>query len=143
MQQEGLTRNIGAFSRFLEIASFSHGSVVNYTEIGREIGKNRKVVENYCSILDDLLIGCMVPVFRKRAKRNLSTRPKFYFFDTGIHQTLLPRGPLDNYSEISGPAMEGLFLQEVRAHNGYYGYGYELFFWRTASNLEVDFVLYG
>ncbi len=143
VHQEGLTRNISAFSRFLEIASFSHGSVVNYTEIGRELGRNRKVVENYFSILEDLLLGCTLPVFRKRAKRDMTARPKFYFFDTGIYQTLRPRGPLDSFSEISGPAIEGLFLQEVRAHNEYHRYGYELFFWRTTSNIEVDLVLYG
>jgi predicted AAA+ superfamily ATPase len=141
--QEGLTRNIGAFSRFLEIASFSHGSVINYSAIGREVGLHRKVVENYFSILEDMLLGFTVPVFRRRAKRTMSVRPKFYFFDTGVYQTLRPRGPLDSYSEVSGPAVKGLFIQEVRAFNEYNHLGYELFFWRTASRIEVDLVLYG
>lgn len=141
--QEGLTRNIGAFSRFIETASFSHGSVINYSEIAREVGLNRKVVENYFSILEDLLLSFTLPVFRKRAKRTLSVRPKFYFFDTGIYQTLRPRGPLDSYSEISGPALEGLFIQEVLAHNAYHSCGFNTYFWRTASHVEVDLVLYG
>jgi len=141
--QEGLTRNIGAFTRFLETASFSHGSVINYSEIARDIGRNRKVVENYFSILEDLLLGFTIPVFRRRAKRNMSVHPKFYFFDTGVYQTLRPRGPLDNYSEVSGPALEGLFIQEVRAYNEYHNCGYEIFFWRTAAHMEVDLVLYG
>ncbi|MBL7006536.1 MAG: ATP-binding protein [Spirochaetia bacterium] len=141
--QEGLTRNIGAFARFLETASFSHGSVINYSEVAREVGQHRKVVESYFSILEDLLLGWMLPVFRKRAKRNMSVHPKFYFFDTGIYQILRPRGPLDSYSEISGAAIEGLLIQEIRACNEYYLSGYELFYWRTSTNIEVDLVLYG
>jgi predicted AAA+ superfamily ATPase len=143
VQSEGYTRNIGAFTRFLEIASFSHGSIINYSAIGKDAGINRKVVENYFSILEDMLLGMMLPVFRKRAKRDMRTAPKFYFFDTGIYQSLRPKGPFDSYSEISGPAVEGLFIQDVRAYNDYQRLGYELYYWRTRSNIEVNLVLYG
>ena len=54
--QEGLTRNLSAFSRFLEAASFSQGSVLNMTEVARECKIERKVAENYFTILEDLLI---------------------------------------------------------------------------------------
>ncbi len=141
--QEGLTRNIGAFTRFLEIASFSHGSVINYSEIARETGIHRKVVDNYFSILDDLLIGIQIPVFTKRAKRKMSSKPKFYFFDTGIYQILRPRGPLDTYAEVSGAAVEGLFLQDLRAINDYFRFDYQIFFWRSQTGIEVDFIIYG
>jgi uncharacterized protein len=141
--QEGLTRNIGAFSRFLEAASFSHGTVINCTEIAREMGLNRKVVENYFSILEDLLLSIQLPVFTRRAKRRMTAHPKFYFFDTGVFQTLRPRGPLDSYTEISGAAVEGLFLQDAMAVNDYLQLEYQFYFWRTSSGLELDFVLYG
>ena len=45
VQQEGLTRNIGAFSRFLEIASFSQGESLNITDVAREAHINRKVYQ--------------------------------------------------------------------------------------------------
>jgi predicted AAA+ superfamily ATPase len=141
--QEGLTRNIGAFSRFLETASFSHGSLITYTEIAREMGLNRKVVENYFGILEDLLLSVQLPVFVKRAKRRITAHPKFYFFDTGVYQALRPRGPLDSYTEVSGPAVEGLFLQDAMAVNSYLQLGYQFYFWRTSSGREVDFILYG
>jgi len=32
---EGLVRNISSFARFLEIMSFSHGQIINYSEIAR------------------------------------------------------------------------------------------------------------
>lgn len=145
IQQEGITRNLGAFSRFLEVASFSQGSVLNISEIARECAIERKVVENYFCILEDLLLGIRLPVFSKRAKRRMVNHPKFYYFDVGIFRTLRPMGPLDSPEEADGPALETLVLQELRALNDYLGLGYTLHYWRTASspNQEVDFVLYG
>ncbi|MBM4177263.1 ATP-binding protein, partial [Candidatus Gribaldobacteria bacterium] len=95
IQQEGLTRNLGAFSRFLETASFFQGQVLNMSEIARECACHRKVVENYFSILQDMMIGDFLYVFSKKAKRRLILHPKFYFFDTGVYRTLRPTDPLD------------------------------------------------
>jgi len=143
VQQEGLTRNLGAFSRFLEAASFSQGSVLNISTVSRECSVERKVVENYFTILEDLLIAYRVPVFTKRAKRRLSSHPKFYFFDAGLYRALRPKGPLDMPEEVGGHAVETLLLQELFAINSYFKLGYNIFYWRTSNNIEVDFVLYG
>ena len=143
VQQEGFTRNIGAFSRFLEAASFSQGGVLNMTAVARECAVSVKVVEDYFSILEDLLIAVRLPVFSKRARRRLTVHPKFYYFDAGVFQTIRPRGPLDAPEQIHGPALETLFLQQARALNDYKELGYRLHYWRTASGDEVDFVLYG
>ena len=143
VQQEGLTRNLGAFSRFLEAASFSQGAVVNTSSIARECGIERKVVENYFSILEDLLIGYKIPVFAKKAKRRMTVHQKFYFFDVGIYRTLRPSGPLDAPEEIEGMALETLVFQELKAVNDYLKLGYDLYYWHTANRVEVDFVLYG
>jgi len=141
--QEGLVRNLGAFTRFLESASFSQASVLNMTSIAREFGVERKVVEDYFTILEDLLLAVRLPVFTRRAKRRMSMHPKFFLFDAGVYTALRPRGPLDAESEIAGPALETLLLQHLRALNDYYDLGYQIFFWRTAAKVEVDFVLYG
>ncbi len=143
IQQEGLARNLGAFARFLETASFSQGAVLNISTVARECSVERKVVENYFFILEDLLLAHRLPVFAKRAKRRLLAHPKFYFFDTGIFQTLRPMGPLDSPEEVQGPALETLVLEELLAHNAYHHLGFTIHYWRTANNLEVDFVLYG
>lgn len=143
IQQEGLTKNLGRFSRFLEAASFSQGSVLNISEVSRECAIERKVVENYFTILEDLLLAYKVPIFTKRAKRRLIAHPKFYFFDVGIYRTLRPMGPLDAPEEVEGISFESLLFQELKAINDYYGLGYKIYYWRTSNNLEVDFVLYG
>ena len=143
VQQEGFARNLAAFARFLEAASFSQGSVLNMAAVARESAVNAKVAEDYFSILEDLLIAVRLPVFAKRAKRRVVAHPKFYFFDAGVFQAIRPRGPLDSPEETRGAALETLFLQQLRAVNDYADLGYSLHYWRTAAGDEVDFVLYG
>ena len=93
--------------------------------------------------VEDLLIAVRLPVFARKAKRKLTSQKKFYFFDAGVFRAIRPVGPLDSDAEMEGPALETLVLQELRAVNDYYDYGYQISFWRTRSSLEVDFVLYG
>lgn len=140
---EGLTRNLSAFARFLETASFSQGAVLNTSAVAREAAIERKVVENYFTILENLLIGYCLPVFNKRAKRRLLSHPKFYFFDTGVYRALRPRGPLDMPEMAEGTAFESLFFQDLLAVNDGLNLGYKLFYYRTATGMEVDFVAYG
>lgn len=143
VQQEGLTRNLSNFSRFLETASFSQGSPLNISDVARESALDRKLIDGYFSILEDLMIGTRLPVFTKRAQRRLVAHPKFYFFDAGVYRAIRPRGPLDNPEESEGIALETLVLQELRALNDALGLEYEIFYWRTSDGTEVDFVLYG
>lgn len=85
---------------------------------------NRKVVENYFSILRDTLVSYEIPVFTNRAKRALIQSAKFYFFDAGVFRTLRPAGPYDSDSEAEGAALETLVLQEIAARNDYRRWNY-------------------
>jgi len=143
IRQEGLTRNLSAFARFLEAASFSQGSVLNISSVARECHVERKAVESYFSILEDLLIGYRIPVFSKKAKRRLVAHPKFYFFDAGVYRVLRPMGPLDAPEDVDGIALETLFLQELIVLNNALDFKYRIFYWRTSNGREVDFILYG
>lgn len=143
ISQESLTRNLSAFARFLETASFSQGSVLNTSEVAREAAVERKVVENYFTILENLLIGYRLPVFNKRSKRRMITHVKFYFFDVGIYRTLRPMGPLDMPEMTEGISFESLFFQDLMAVNDGLDLGYKLYYYRTATGIEVDFVAYG
>ncbi len=143
IQQEGLTRNLGAFARFLETASFSQGAVLTITDVAREAMVDRKVVSHYFDILKDLLLANTLPVFTKRAKRRTIGHPKFYFFDVGVFRAIRPTGLLDKPEEIDGAALETLVYQELVAVNDYLELEYELHYWRTSTDLEIDFILYG
>ena len=143
VQMESLVRNIGSFTRFLEAASFSHASLLNITNIARECQVERKVVEGYISVLEDLFLAYRLPVLTRRAQRALVAHPKFYIFDAGIYRSLRPQGPLDRPEEIEGQAFEGLVAQHLRAWIDYSGRDFKLHFWRTRAGVEVDFVVYG
>jgi len=143
VQAEALVRNVGAFARFLEAVSFSHGSLLNLAEVARECQVSRKTVEGYLEILEDLLLSFRLPVFTRRAKRHLVGHDKFYYFDTGVYRSLRPSGPLDHPEQIEGMALEGLVAQHLRAWVAYRGLGEQLYYWRTKSGSEVDFVVYG
>ena len=143
VQMEGLVRNIGNFSRFLEAISFSHASILNISNVARECEIERKVAEGYISILEDLLLAFRLPVFTKRAKRATIHHPKFYYFDVGVFRSLRPKGPLDRPEEIEGAALEGLLAQHLVAWNAYSGEKNKIYYWRTRSGTEIDFVIYG
>lgn len=143
VKQEGLVRNLASFTRFLQTASFSQGSMLNMAAVARETGINQRVVQDYFDILDDLLIAYRLPVFTRRAKRRLVAHPKFYFFDAGVYRSIRPCGPMDSAAELDGAGLETLLLQELRAINDYLQLDYSLYYWRTQHGVEVDFVLYG
>lgn len=143
VQMEGLVRNIGSFARFLEAMSFSHGSVLNLSNVSRECQVSRKTVEGYVEVLEDLLLGFRLPVFSRRAKRELAAHPKFYYFDAGVFRATRPVGPLDAPEQIDGAALEGLVAQHLAAWCEYSGGNHRLHFWLTRSQVEVDFVIYG
>lgn len=143
VQAEALVRDIGAFARFLESISFSQGALLNLAQVARDCQVGRKTVEGYLGILEDLLLSFRIPVFSKRAKRILVSHEKFYFFDAGVYRSLRPAGPLDRSEEIAGMALEGLVAQHLRAWIDYRAAGAKLYYWRTKSGNEVDFVVYG
>lgn len=143
IQEEGQVRQLGDFARFLETMSFSHGSVLNVANISKECGITRKSVESYIQILQDFLLAYLLPVFTKRAQRQLVAHPKFYYFDAGVFRYLRPQGPLDSPSEIDGAALEGLVGQHLHAWCQSQLDSHTFAFWQTRNGQEVDFVIYG
>ena len=140
---EGWARTVGAFARFLEAVRFSHGTVLNVANVARECHVERKTVAGYLEVLEDLLLSFRVPVFTRRARRATIAHSKLFIFDTGVFRSLRPGGPLDRPDEIDGSALEGLVAQHLRAWLAYRDSDAHLFFWRTRSGVEVDFVVYG
>lgn len=143
VMQEGLTRNLAAFARFLQTSSMSVGGVLNVSEVAREAMVERKVVESYFGILEDLMLGVRVPVFTRRAKREMVGHPKFYLFDAGVFRQLRPMGPLDTDSEAAGAALENLVFQHLQAWTGNLVNKYQISYYRTKAGKEVDLVVYG
>lgn len=139
---EGLTRNIPAFARFFDAVGFNHGELVNYSNIARDCGVNSKTVKEYYQILVDTLMGRMVEPFKRRRSRQVITKaPKFYLFDVGVAGAIINRHILEERGESFGKAFEHFIFTEIVAHSHYRESNYGIYFWRTKSGLEVDFIL--
>ncbi|MBC8417570.1 MAG: ATP-binding protein [Desulfobacterales bacterium] len=139
---EGLTRNIPAFSRFFDGMGYSHGELTNYTNIARECGVDSKTVKEYYQILVDTLLGRMVEPFKKRQDRGVISRAaKFYLFDVGVAGAITKRHLKEERGELFGKAFEHFLFMEIAAYNSYRELDFDINYWRTKSGLEVDFVL--
>lgn len=138
---EAKIRNINAFTKFLVSAAFSNGEMVNYTNIAADCGVSSVTVKEYFQILEDTLIGRFIPTFQKKPKRRVVQAPKFYYFDVGVANSLLKRGKIEMGSEAFGNSFEHFIYQELYAHSKYSDLNYLISFWRTSSQIEVDFVL--
>ncbi|OFZ78671.1 MAG: hypothetical protein A2583_07145 [Bdellovibrionales bacterium RIFOXYD1_FULL_53_11] len=143
IKAEALVRSLPAFSRFLEIAAANNAEQVVYDAIASDVGGISAVtIKEYFQVLEDTLVGSRLHAFQKTVKRKPVSSPKFYFFDTGIANTLLKRNDIMEKTPEYGQALEHLVYCELRAFVSYrIPKRYELFFWRTQSRHEVDFIL--
>ncbi|MCE5204944.1 MAG: AAA family ATPase [Porphyromonadaceae bacterium] len=141
IKAEALTRNLNTFSRFMEVAALSNGEIVNYNNIATECGISAPTVKEYFSILEETLIGYMIPAFTQKVKRRVIQSPRFYYFDVGIANFLLKRIRLNQGSPEFGHAFEHFILQEIIAYIGYFKPFLNLSYWRTTSGYEVDAII--
>lgn len=139
---EGLVRNIPVFSRFFDAMAYSHGELVNYSNISRDCGVNSKVVREYYHILIDTLMGYFIEPFKRHQNRQVITRsPKFYLFDTGVAGIITKREIREEKGIFFGKAFEHFILMEIIANRSYNNKDFDITFWRTKTGVEVDFIL--
>jgi predicted AAA+ superfamily ATPase len=141
IRAEALIRNLASFTRFLEVAAITSGEIVNYLNIASECGVSSPTIKEYFSILEETLIGYMIPAFTEKTKRRVVQAPRFYYFDVGIVNYLLKRRLLQPGSADFGKAFEHLIIQEIIAYLRYSENENQLSYWRTSSGYEVDVVI--
>lgn len=141
IKQESLVRNLSGFQRFLEVAALTDGEMVNYANIASDCGVAASTVREYFEILQDTLIGYMIPAYTKTVKRRVTQAPRFYFFDVGVSNYLLHRTQIVPGTPEYGHAFEHFVIQEIIAYLGYNHKEEKLSYWHTYSGQEVDVVI--
>lgn len=136
---EGAVRNMPAFSRFLGVAAFCNGTIVNFTNVSNDAQVARTTVYEYFEILKDTLILYELPPWKKTRKRKPLASSKYYFFDVGVVASLQGREFRLGTPEY-GEAFETYLLHEMNSYSDYIS-GEPLSYWRTASGYEVDFII--
>jgi len=137
---EGMTRNIPAFSRFLEVAALCNGQLINYAKISNDAQVARSTVQEYFQILKDTLIAYEVPGWLKSRRRKPISTSKMYFFDVGVARFLQNRGMIRMGSPEMGGAFEHYIFHELKTYADYHAAG-DVCYWRSQSGFEVDFIL--
>jgi predicted AAA+ superfamily ATPase len=137
---EALTRNVPAFSRFLEIAALCNGTMLNFSQVASDAQVPMSTVREYFHILEDTLLARMLPAWTRSTKRKAIGTAKYYFFDVGVVRHLQHRSGLAPRSPEFGEAFETYLFHELTSYSDYAG-PIPLAYWRSTSNFEVDFVL--
>ena len=140
---EGASRNIPAFSRFLEAAAICNAQQLDYTSLASDTGVSRQTIQNYFQILKDTLLGYELAAWTKTAKRKSMATPKFYFFDMGVVKALRHLGLISEASKEFGDFFEHFLFLEMRAWIDYTKPSRTFHYWRSTSAFEVDFILDG
>ncbi|NWF53664.1 MAG: ATP-binding protein [Syntrophaceae bacterium] len=136
---EGVTRNIRAFSRFLKVAAFCNGTIVNFTNVANDAQVPRTTVYEYFEILKDTLVLFELPPWRKTKKRKPLASSKYYLFDVGVLASLQGRERRPGTPEF-GEAFETYLMHELCCYR-HYTSGEPLSFWRSTTGFEVDFII--
>ncbi|MGZ3742668.1 MAG: ATP-binding protein [Pseudobdellovibrionaceae bacterium] len=139
IMSEGLTRNLPAFSRFLEAAAGMNGKMVNYTKIANDAQLAPSTAYEHFKVLEDTLIAKEVLAFEKTNIRKAISTSKFYFFDLGVVRAILGKGRIQKSDADYGDYFESYIYQELNCYSSYHKLS-EVKYWRSKSNFEVDFI---
>lgn len=141
IRAEGIARHLDAFARFLEVAALANGEQVVFARIGNDAQVPPRTVADHYQVLQDTLIGFEVAPFRATPTRKAVATPRFYFFDVGVVHALTGRSVLPAAGTEVGRALEHALAVELRACIDYRNLAASLQYWRSLSQLEVDFVV--
>ena len=141
IQQEALLRSYEQFSRFLDSAALLNAEEINYQNWASDTGVPAKTIANYIDLLKDTLMAFELYAYTKTKKRKAIQRSKFYFFDVGVANQLTNCGEIKEKSIAFGKAFEHFVIQELRAMKDYLEKDWELCYWRSLSQMEVDLIL--
>ena len=138
IQAEAIVRNLGAFSRFLDVAAQYNGQLVVYNNISSASGVPRASVSNYFDILEETLIANRL--WEYGASEKDKSKPKLYFFDCGVVRAIQDQ-LIDSPSAVElGFLFETLFFNELRKIRDYSGRQHKFSYWKHKKE-EVDFLV--
>ncbi len=141
IQEEGLIRRVGPFTRFLDVAAANDGQVVNFSAVARDCGVTVKTAQEYYTILEDTFLAHRLMPWYKSTRKRLVGHPKFFFFDPGVTNVLAGNvGPALNPVE-RGRRFEQLGVLQVLALVDYGRMALKSYHYRTTAGAEVDLLL--
>ncbi len=141
IKAEAYVRNLNDFSKFLDVAALTNTEQLDYEGVASDVQISSRTVASYYQILQDTLVGYLLEPYRKTKTRKAVAKPKFYFFDVGVANYLTGREHLAEGTPEYGKAVEHFIFTELIAYKDYLEKDCKLYYWRSTSKFEVDFLI--
>ena len=143
IQQERWVKRLGPFRRFLSVAAQMNGKIINKTKIAKDVGVDDVTVANYFDILEDSLLGIMLPAFHQSIRKSQRQGSKFYFIDPGIKRALLGTLTVELLPQTPayGEAFEHWLILEIIKMISYKRLDWKYSYLRTKDNVEIDLII--
>ena len=140
---EQIVRKLDPFRQFLEMAAQSNGAIVNQANIARDVGVDPKTVVSYFSILEDTMVGFLLPAYHRSIRKQQRASPKFYFFDTGVKRALerMLGVPIHAGTYEYGRTFEHFVITQIAHLTRYRFPDWRLFYLRTGAGVEIDLMI--
>ncbi len=143
IQEEQWVRKLSPFRKFLAISAQMNGKIINKSKIAREVGVDDVTVANYFEILEDTLIGFMLPSFHRSLRKAQKKAPKFYFIDPGIKRALDKTLVVELLPQTSafGEAFEHWVILEFIKNSSYNRLDWDFSYICTKDDVEIDLII--
>jgi predicted AAA+ superfamily ATPase len=120
------------------LAGAQIGNLLSESKIAAEIGLSRPTVKKYLHLLETTFVLDAVPPYARNLRREFVRMPKIFFKDTGLRNAIVGGFlPLSARADTGAVLENGAYLEIIKNAPDFS----EVFFWRTKSHQEVDFIL--
>ena len=126
--------NLPELRRLLEALALRSGSLLNQSELARDLGISQPTVHRYLNLLEVSFLLIRLRGYARSRTKRLIKAPKAYLPDPALALHLTGGQP-------SGAHLETLVLLDLLAFTHSQVNPPGLYYWRTASGQEVDFIL--
>ena len=124
----------------LKLLAFQIGSEVSYSEIGTQLGMSRHTVADYIDLLEKSFVLISLRGFSRNLRKEISKKPKIYFYDLGIRNSLIDNFSLIDSRNDIGALWENFLIMERLKRNEYTKHFCSSYFWRTYTGAELDYI---
>jgi hypothetical protein len=136
-------KDLATFRRFLALLASRHGQVLNRSDLAVPLGVSVPTISQWLAVLETTAQVLVVPPFYENLGKRLIKSPKIYIADSGLACHLLG---IDTATELAkspflGALFEGFIASEIAKGQVNGGGRREIYYFRDAQGLEVDFVL--
>lgn len=133
-------RKPDVLDKLLRALAFQVGSEVSYNELAQAVGTDSKTVERYIELLEKCYIIFRLHGLSRNLRNELKKAKKIYFYDNGVRNAVIQQfAPLELRND-AGALWENFFISERIKRNHYQQNYCNIYFWRTKSQLEIDYI---